>query len=111
VSVRSRRVLGPQQVLAGGTDATYTVPSGRTLVVRSLVVASNATAAGEFKWFVGAATTPTLIWVATVGAKATLVADWWMALDPGDVLRCKVVTGQQNVTVSVFGALLFGAPV
>jgi len=110
VVVRSRRLAGPTQVVAGGAEFTYTVSSGRTAVVRTIVVVSNATAAGEFKWYVGTASTPTSIWQATIAAKSTLVFPGWLALDPGDVLRCKVVTGQQNITVSVYGALLLGEP-
>lgn len=89
---------------------TYTVPVGRTAVVRSITLSSNATVAGEVKIYVGAASTPTLIWVGQVPPKTTVILDHWMALLPGDTLRGKVVTGQQNVTMAVFGALLLGEP-
>lgn len=110
MAVRSRRLAGPSQVVAGGATLSYTVPSGRTAVVRSVVLSSNAMASGEVKAYIGAIGTPQLVWVVQVPARSTVVHPGYIVLNPGDVFTIAVVTGQQNVTAAIFGALLDGIP-
>jgi len=109
VTVRSRRVFGPSVVTAAGYRLLYTVPAGRTLVVRRLAFAAR-TANHVFAWFyVNAGAVNNLVRFLDIPAGTWSVSDdtWWV-LNPGDTLYC--YCNPEDTVVTLFGALLDGAP-
>lgn len=105
MTVRSTRLFGPTTVTPLTTSVLVTVPSGRTAIVRGLLVSAT-----------GAATTTVLVTINTLA--------WWrgsipinsssslpyLVLNPGDVLRLQNTDAVGTVTVTGAGSLLLGEP-
>lgn len=113
VAVRSRRLFGPSAAGSAGVPlAIYTVPAGRTAIVRSLFVAKTSTASdGNFTLRLNGSSSGFGLYatVALAGVMTWILPDE-LVLNPGDVLWT-VFTGATNVVrVSAFGSLLEGAP-
>lgn len=109
MAVVSRRIFGPALVPAV-TGVIYTVPAGRTAIIRGLYLRSNSTTVAQnVNLYIGAASGGTCIWSQSVPVHpyaTALPAE--IILNPGDVLRGDSVLG--SVVVAGFGSLLLGAP-
>jgi hypothetical protein len=125
VPVRSRRLWGPQlqtATLAPTTVALYTVPAGRTLVLRSLrVVLTGAGSLADPRWalLVDNGTVEATIDVvrSTVEAKTEpfeIVRGLSMSFNPGDILLGQVTGGSAVISTVAWsmgsGSLLMGPP-
>lgn len=96
-----------------GTNATlvlYTVPAGRTAIVRTItVVNGSASTAGTFRMGIGSTSSGARILEGQALAPGeTFIWDHWLALDPLDTLVG--VSVGVSLRVTGFGALLLGAP-
>lgn len=111
MTVRSR-LIASGTVAPQTTTTVYTVPTDRTLVIRSVVistvsanisgarVATTSVSSGVWQW-VPAMVHPFSYWM-----------DHWIALNPGlDVrVRNDQAAGGGNISYHIFGALLMGEP-
>ena len=93
-----------------GTSLLYTVPAGRTLIVRSAYYYNVLGVGGSIDWQVVpsggvAISVARLVSTATVGGSASLGNV--LILNPGDSLQVVTTT---SMNVNVFGSLLNGAP-
>lgn len=110
-NVRSQRIVGPVVVAASAATTVYTVPVGRTLVVRQMVVVNqSSTLAGSFHILLnGTSSSNNGLWKGvTLAAGARFTDAGWYAFNPGDFLR--VSNGATPVNFFLFGSLLDGAP-
>lgn len=111
MAVRSRTFILSSSVPSGATGATYTVPSGRTAIVK--FVAAHSTS--------GAGTTTVVVSIEpAAGGISRLIndalgvdeckrfIDLYAVAQPGDVIRARRGTGTMSIQVQ--GTLLFGAP-
>lgn len=112
MAVRSRRLFGPANVPSGAATALYTVPSGRTAVVRSLVVANTSlTVAGSGSFRINGTTSGfTWWWIPSIAVGDTWSADVVLILNPLDVLYFRQDTGANALRVTGGGSLLLGEP-
>jgi hypothetical protein len=109
VAVRSRRLFGPRSESTGaGQVVLYTVPSGRTLILRSLIVFGRGVAPNTFTVHVNLAASTGRLWRRTLAQNETLVLEEPMILNPGDIIYGTCEAG--NVVWFGDGSLLFGAP-
>lgn len=108
MSVRSGRVWGPTDLSASVGAELFTVPSGRTLVIRTLSFDVHSGTARNIFIGVdsGAGYVESARWFA-VGPNATLLLDQWRALNEGDIF-CGYASAASTVTLTVYGALLEG---
>lgn len=114
MSVRSRRLF-TTAAPANANTLLYTVPSGRTAVVRTLVLVGQSTTLGASATLLLNGTSAAnnglergLVFSAT----ETKYRDHWLCLNPGDTLRLSVAASPgSGVLVHGFGALLLGEPV
>lgn len=111
VVVRSRRVVGPI-VVVGVNVVLYTVPAGRTLIIRSIWCDNTSAVNGEVELFLNGVNPANSIFRAPVNSHVTLQVDNWLALSPGDTLRAlsRSAAVVPNINVTIFGALLLGEP-
>lgn len=110
MAVRSRRFLGAQAIPVAVT-ALYTVPAGRTLVVRTLrVVNTHTVNTYTFSlWWPTSAVGSTQFQTVALGPGLTWTNTDWCVLNPGDVLYGQ--SSNTGVKISGYGALLLGEPV
>lgn len=110
--VRSARVAGPITPLTGTATVVYTVPSGRTLIVRGLVIANvSGTVDATVQVRVNGTTSGFGLWQGlSILRNETWVAPAYIVLNPGDVLYVRQDTGVNFIKVWLFGSLLDGAP-
>jgi len=105
VAVRSRRLWGPVALpAASAAVVVYTVPAGRTAVVRGLVTYNDLGIANQITLKINGA-----LWWGNNFANNQLVAvvPTEVVLSPGDVLRCSCTLASH---VTGFGSLLDGVP-
>lgn len=108
MAVRSRRLTGPA-LLSTTTSLIYTVPSGRTLILRTVQVYNgSATLEAELRLFINGTTSVNraLKHLLAVETTATLTPYW--ILNPGDTLWAQ--GSQSTIRMTTFGSLLLGAP-
>lgn len=110
MAVRSRRVLGPESHTSASSTLLYTVPSGRTLVIRTVTLTYNGAGGAAWRLCVNGAATTDAIRRGTFAAAGEMVLEAWLALNPGDELRLAGITAGHTINVAVFGALLEGEP-
>lgn len=105
MAVRSRRLSGPIVVPAGGVNTViYTVPAGRTAVVRGCFVYNSLLLVNTVNLLTGIGS----FWGHRfANAEFVQTVDREFVLNPGDVLVASSTTG---ANVTVFGSLLLGAP-
>lgn len=109
-AVRSRRLWGPLQATQGGPTIVYTVPAGRTAVVRALIVCNVNTVVGEARLFlVNGPVANGRVWNKVMGERETVVIHD-IVLNPGDELRLTSNTPGGVVTFAGYGSLLLGEP-
>lgn len=108
--VRSRRLAGP--LLLSSADASvYVVPSGRTAVVRTILLHNTHSATVNVFLSLNATATvaASFLTALAIPVNTTVKLESWMALDPGDEIRS--LAGTNNVVrATLFGALLDGVP-
>lgn len=103
MAVRSRRVA-PTVAVGTGATAVYTVPAGRTLILRNSLFVNQSAAAITCAMIVNG----NFVWRSVVAADAT-VGPPFMVLNPGDVLTV-TKTGANPCYFTAFGTLLLGEP-
>lgn len=111
MAVRTR-VLALATITSGGAvKDVYTVPAGRTAIVKEVSVenATGATAVVQLWVRRSAVQIPFAAQSALAGALATWGPREW-AFNPGDVLQAFVPGAVVNCRVYVAGALLLGEP-
>lgn len=109
--VRSRRIFGPTIINVAAGTLLYTVPAGRTLVVRTTSLINPTGTARSCALSVNG-TAPLgdrFLGLVAVGADATVTLDHWYAFDPGDEIWGQVTVASQ-IQVAMWGALLLGSP-
>lgn len=108
MAVRSRRVLGPT-TLGLVVTTLYTVPAGRTLLVRSHDVHNRLATAQVWVLYVNGSTAADVIASGSLAGQTSQHFDAVRILNPGDTLR-----GNANIInaigVTVYGSLLDGEP-
>lgn len=112
MAVRSRRLWGPRQTLLSTTEALYTVPAGRTLVLRHLIVANHSASVNALFTLLcnGITSTSFGFWKATtLTPNQNLSLPVWWAFNPGDVLYIQTGPGAHVMSIG-FGSLLDGVP-
>lgn len=107
MSVKSQRLTVPTSIPPGTTVVVYTVPAGRTAIVRSCFL-TNISAVNASPISLRVATFD--FWQDSVGARSS-VQPGYFVLNPGDKLA--VVNGDLAATIraTLYGSLLVGAPV
>lgn len=110
MAVRSARLFSLAVTSTSFTTA-YTVPTGKTIILRTLwVVNESLTAASTFGMRVNVGPgAQTFVLEEPIPAKGRYVSDHWLAFDEGDVLSVRIaLAGGANLMVWGFGALLDG---
>lgn len=103
MAVRSRRVNNTVAVGTGAT-AVYTVPAGRTLIVRNALFVNQSGAAITCAIIVNG----NFIWRSGVAPDST-TGPPFMVFNPGDVITV-TKTGANPCYFTMFGTLLWGEP-
>lgn len=106
MAVRSKRILGPV-ALPAAAAGIYTVPAGRTLVVRTVTFFNN-TGAAQICRLSTTASAANSVAYANVLAATPAIFEHWMAFNPGDTIFGFSTAG--TAVVHIFGALLLGEP-
>jgi hypothetical protein len=112
VSVFARRLIGPV-VLNSADTLIYTVPAGRTAVIRHISV-FNGDASGHALRLraTGSGAGTIIMFSPVIGSNAELQVETHIYLNPGDALYCGMPgNASAGSCVTFFGALLVGAPV
>lgn len=109
MAVRSRRLYSANLNTLNATVNIYTVPSGRTLIVRSVTFKRIAAGATDVEVGLRPAGGSGLFFFSRAGLalNESVVCDVPVILDPTDVLVV-FITGRCHV--HAFGSLLFGEP-
>lgn len=110
-TVRSRRLYGPVHATTGGATLVYTVPAGRTAVVRSMVLVNLGTVTSEGRVFlVNGPVANGRVYNVNLDAKeAVFVQD--LVFNPGDEVRITSnTTGGGPIGFALYGSLLDGEP-
>jgi len=114
VAVRSRRVTAITTVTANNTILDlYTVPSGRTLILRGLAIANGsggASALARIYQYDDVGGNLQIVSVAAVAATSTYTETGWWVGNPGDKFSALLATSGVNMKVCLWGSLLDGAP-
>lgn len=109
MSVRARRFVGPTLIAAAGTNL-YTVPTGRTLIIRALWVQNASAVATQVRIGInGIAAAQQIQNGLVLGANGTSAVTTPIILNPGDQLWFSL-SAAATVYVTGFGSLLLGAP-
>lgn len=109
MAVRSRRFFGPTEVVGASAALLYTVPAGRTAILRLILVTMIGAGTGSVVLRVNSST-GNPIWVqASGGVTVTLSVPGVIVLNPGDELRCNV-PATMSAWWTGFGTLLLGEP-
>lgn len=110
--VRTTRLFGPVGVTNAAPQTIYTVPAGRTAIIRGLWV-TNATS-GTRKWALtlnGTTSAKQLLNYITLTSQANYQSELWWVLNENDVLRGYSDSATVDVILTAFGVLLPGASV
>jgi len=109
VAVRSKRLTDSITCNAGTTTNVFTVPSGRTAIVRSIAVNSSAATGATVAFLLdtgaGAVNFQRAI---AIPAAGSILYTGPLVFNPGDVFSVNVAT--TNCRVMLFGTLLLGEP-
>lgn len=109
MAVRSARLFGPT-ALNSTWLTVYTVPSGRTAIIRTLTLANTDTATqGTLVIGVNGTDHDDRLFTIVMPAGTTQRIDSFLVLNPGDTLRAIRQTSTE-MCLAGFGALLLGAP-
>lgn len=108
MAVRSRRVAGPT-TLATSSGVIYTVPAGRTLIVRSITLYNRGANSTSSLVMINGTTGAECIWLVSLATQTSTSFVVPLVLNPGDVLRAHT-TQATHVAMTVFGSLLLGEP-
>lgn len=110
MTVRSRRFA---QLVDPGDDTfrtLYTVPSGRTAVVRCLEACNQASAARIITIAINVGSTGRILSQKTISANDVYVWPGYLVLNPADALLVRVQAGTNSIVWGAFGTLLLGEP-
>lgn len=108
MAVRSRRLFGPT-VITNALAAIYTVPAGRTAIVRTTWIYNQNVATQNVRMTVNGTAVSDSIGNFEVPAGRGLQLGVELVLNPGDVLRA-VASLNGAISVTMVGSLLLGAP-
>lgn len=111
MSVRSRRLWGPVRVIGGGFQPIFTVPLGRTAIIRTLYISNPSdTADWPISLRIPTAASPGVLFQGVVdGFTPIILTD--IILNPGDQLSGRSnAVGTPGIDTYGFGALLLGEP-
>ena len=109
MAVRSRLLVAGVTTTGGAAGDPFTVESGRTAVVRTIVLrAVSATDRLATILIKQDGQTAVALWKVLVPASGQYISDHWYTIGPGGSLSWGAETGQVNV--SAYGAYLLGAP-
>lgn len=110
MAVRARRIFGPTQIAASGSATLYTVPSGRTAIVRFCQATNaHATTLGSLGLYLGSVADENRLHIFVMQG-GTTSGNASLTLNPGDVLLAAASAAGGPFTVWGFGSLLDGAP-
>lgn len=112
MAVRSRRLWGPLGITTAVHTTLYTVPAGRTLIVRTICL-TNYSATDTVTWNLlvgGASANRTLFGVQSLAPGASITKEVWFALNPGEQLGVTTAGTNPRLTTLGFGSLLLGEP-
>lgn len=105
--VRSRRLFGVTTVNAGLSSLLYSVASGRTAIIRSVLVRTGSGIAVPWELRLSSGGAP--LWQGSSTANTPAVVPYFI-LNPGDQLWGFNGGAVQALQFSGFGSLLLGAP-
>ena len=111
MAVRTRRLFGPIQIAtAGAWVPLYTVPSGRTLKVTSIMAATYANGT-TFAFGITAAGSggPEVAYASAIGDHFAIAFGSGWAVNPGEVMSV-YVENSNRLKIYGSGSLLLGAP-
>lgn len=108
MAVRSRRLFGPTS-LPTTPGILYTVPAGRTAILRSCRLTNRLLTNEPFALFVNGTLTSTAVFLGTIPGQTSVEAFDELVLNPGDVLRGSTVLANAGVAIGS-GSLLLGEP-
>jgi hypothetical protein len=108
VTVRSARLFGPTELTTTGSVVVYTVPDGRTALLKSIRMVNTDPSSCTLIYGVGGVDPSDLFWpAADIPGVSVVTDDALIVLSAGDQLVMKA--SRANVlTVSGHGALLVG---
>lgn len=111
MAVRSRRLFGGQRLTVGAIQTIYTVPSGRTAILRKITLTNSSdTVAQPVTLRINGTTGGTLLFEDLVPGQTTVTLED-VVLNPGDILRGRSnLTGTTGIDIFGFGSLLEGEP-
>lgn len=107
--VRSRRFFGPLVLASGSNTLVYTVPGGRTAIIRSVWFANDQGTAATVSLRVNGNTSASTVFTVTVPPFSAAESPPELVLNPDDELYI-FVGGLVTVKASAYGSLLDGAP-
>jgi len=100
VSVYTKRLYGPNQWGTTAVTSMSTVPAGKVWVVRSLIVVSRASTAGQvFVLFLGGTSNDKRVWRSDLVANQTLVVNWRLQAVAGETFYGQWAVQQPVVTL------------
>lgn len=105
--VRSRRLFGVTTVGPGLSSLLYSVASGRTAIIRSVLVRTGSGVA--VPWELRLSSGGQAMWQGSSTSSSPALVPYFI-LNPGDQLWGFNGAAVQNVQFSGFGSLLLGAP-
>lgn len=114
MAVRSRRLFGPASSGAGAGGAViYTVPAGRTAIIRTLQLHNNSAVGATIAALnLNNPGVATFFWrPEPLGALGSVFYPGTMILMPGDVLSFRADPVTATCVALGFGTLLLGSPI
>lgn len=106
--VRSTRLLGPT-LLPTTAAALYTVPSGRTAIVRQISIVNSDSVTRTAFLYIGGSGVGNRWRRVDVASGVSSIDSAFGVLNPGDVLQGNA-SAANVLTVTIMGALLDGEP-
>lgn len=108
MAVRSKRILGPTQ-LSTSLTTVYTVPSGRTAIVRTAYIYNQHSTDVSVLLTINGTGVADRLGNFLVPAARQIVLPAELVLNPGDVLRASASVSSV-AELTLFGSLLLGEP-
>jgi len=116
MSVRSQRLIGPTAVTATNLTTLYTVPSGRTLILRTLFVRNQHASATSGRYRVeilgsGETIGSDVFWRTALPPDSSVTVEGWWVARPGDVINgWNPDSSVPTLYFGLWGSLLNGEP-
>ena len=105
MAVRSEKLFAGAMPV-GGAVSVYSVPVGKTTIVKSIYVFNTTAVAATIACDVGQDGVRPVIFFQTLGGLAALRLDTWFVIDEGDTIALSISAGTGTAIIS--GAELLG---